>query len=75
MAHGTAFHPVAAPGMVPQGVMGPPGAGPRRASAGAVAGAGAQEWQEECENFTINARSVPSVTVQETVLVYSIKVW
>ncbi len=65
MAHGTALHPMAAPGVVPQGAIGPPGlgAGPSQGSAGAVAGAGAQERQKESGGFTTNARSVPSATL------------
>ncbi|KAL0052197.1 hypothetical protein WJX82_009614 [Trebouxia sp. C0006] len=58
MAHRTALHPMAAPGVVPQGAVGQPGAeaGPSQGFAGAVAGAGAQEWQKESVRFTTNAR-------------------
>jgi len=65
MAHRTALHPMAAPGVVPQGAVGQPGAeaGPSQGFAGAVAGAGAQEWQKESVRFTTNARSVPSATL------------
>ena len=63
MAHGTALHPMAAPGVVPQGVVGQLGAGPSQGFAGAVAGADAQEWQKESGGFINNARSVPSATL------------
>jgi len=60
MAHRTALHQMAAPGVVSQGIMGPPGAGPSQASARAVAGAHAHDRLKEPGNFTTNARSVPS---------------
>ena len=62
MAHGTALHQMAAPGVIPQGVMGQPGsgAGPSQGSARGVAGAHSQDWQVESGDFTTNARSVSS---------------